>query len=64
MRDERLRNGKPSFQVVACIDGRGFRVRRQDMRDLLEATHGKVFTANTLQDLVAWTDLDGLRPRV
>jgi len=57
MRDRRLREGKPSFQVVACIDGRGFGVRRQDMRDLLTATHGKVFTANTLRDLVSHTDL-------
>lgn len=63
MRDDRLRAGKPSFQVVACIDGRGFGVRRQDMRDLLQATCGKVFTANTLPDLVEWTDLVALRPR-
>lgn len=63
MRDDRLRAGLPSFQVVACIDGRGFRVRRQDMKDLLRATQGKVFTANTLQDLVQWTELKHLRPR-
>lgn len=63
MRDERLRNGQPSFQVVVCIDGRGFRVRKQDMRDLLTATQGKVFTANTLPDLVEWTELRKLRPR-
>lgn len=62
MRDDRLRAGRPAFQVVACIDGRGFGVRRQDMRDLLKATHGKVFTANTLADLVDWTDLAALRP--
>ncbi len=63
MRDDRLRSGKPSFQVVACIDGRGFGVRREDMRQLLAATHGKVFTANTLADLVEGTDLSALRPR-
>lgn len=63
MRDDRLRRGQPSFQVVACIDGRGFRVRREDMRQLLTATHGKVFTASTLQDLIEWTDLARLRPR-
>lgn len=63
MRDDRLRAGQPSFQVVACIDGRGFRVRRQDMKDLLAATQGKVFTANTLPDLVEWTGLAALRPR-
>lgn len=63
MRDDRLRAGQPSFQVVACIDGRGFRVRKQDMKDLLTATQGKVFTANTLPDLVEWTELSKLRPR-
>jgi hypothetical protein len=63
MRDDRLRAGQASFQVVACVDGRGFRVRREDMRQLITATHGKVFTASTLQDLVEWTDLAHLRPR-
>lgn len=57
MRDERIRAGKRTFQVVACIDGRGFGVRRQDMEDMLRATKGKVFTANTLADLVRCTDL-------
>jgi hypothetical protein len=55
MRDKRERAGKPSFEVVACIDGRGFGVRTQDMRDLLTYTRGKVFTANSLGDLVANT---------
>ena len=32
MRDERLRAGRPSFDVVACVDGRGFGVRRNDMK--------------------------------
>jgi hypothetical protein len=63
MRDDRARAGQPTFQVVACIDGRGFGVRREDMRQLLIATQGKVFTANTLADLVEWTDLAALRPR-
>jgi hypothetical protein len=34
------------FEVVACIGGRGFGVRREDMRKLLYATKGKVFTFN------------------
>lgn len=63
MRDQRRREGKPAFQVVACIDGRGFGVRRQDIRDLLTATEGKVFTANTLRDLVQYTDLAAFAPR-
>lgn len=62
MRDRRLAEGKPTFQVVACIDGRGFGVRRQDLRDLLTATHGKVFTASRLGDLVRYTDLARFAP--
>ena len=45
------------FQVIACIDGRGFGVRREDMRKLLEATRGKVFTLATLDRMVETTDL-------
>jgi hypothetical protein len=29
----RVRSGGVSFQVVACIEGRGFGVRRQNMRE-------------------------------
>lgn len=57
MRDERVRTGQPGFQVVACIDGRGFGVRRQDMKDMLRATHGKVFTLSTLDHLIQNTRL-------
>jgi len=32
--------GEHRFQVIACIAGRGFGVRREDMRKLLEATQG------------------------
>jgi hypothetical protein len=62
MRDQQIRDGKRGFQVVACIDGRGFGVRRQDLRDLLTATHGKVFTASSLDDLVRHTDLARFAP--
>ena len=61
MRDERERAGKPSFEVVACIDGRGFGVRREDMRKLIRATRGKVFTFATLDRLVANTTLEKFR---
>ncbi|MCX5815993.1 MAG: hypothetical protein NTX75_07070 [Proteobacteria bacterium] len=44
--------GTPKFEVIACIGGRGFGVRREDMRKLLIATRGKVFTLRTLQNLV------------
>lgn len=49
------------FQVVACIGGRGFKVRREDMRKLLLATKGKVFTLNTLDRLVDHTRLSEFR---
>lgn len=49
--------GDSGFEVVACIGGRGFGVRREDMRKLLLATRGKVFTANTLDQLVECTRL-------
>lgn len=49
--------GGPGFEVVACIGGRGFGVRREDMRKLLLATRGKVFTVNTLDRLVECTRL-------
>jgi len=55
-RQRRLR-GQSDFQVIACIDGRGFGVRREDMRKLLKATQGKVFTLKTLDGLVANTAL-------
>lgn len=45
------------FQVVAVIAGRGFAVRKEDMRKLLLATNGKVFTLKTLDRLVEFTQL-------
>jgi hypothetical protein len=53
MRDRLEREGKSAFEVVVCIDGRGFGVRREDMRQLIQATRGKVFTANTLGDFLS-----------
>jgi hypothetical protein len=49
--------GFPPYEVVACIDGRGFRQRREDMRQLLLALDGKVFTTVTLDRLIAHTAL-------
>jgi hypothetical protein len=62
MRDERQREGRPAFELVACIDGRGFGVRRQVMRDMLKATRGKVFTLATLDRLVENTSLKEFLP--
>ena len=44
--------GQPKYEVIACIAGRGFGVRREDMRKMLLATRGKVFTLKTLSRLV------------
>jgi hypothetical protein len=62
MRDERLRQGLPGFEVVACIDGRGFGVRREDMRRMLLKTNGKVFTLATLDQLISHTRLREFLP--
>lgn len=47
----------PKYEVIACIGGRGFGVRREDMKKLLIATRGKVFTAKTLDQMVQYTRL-------
>lgn len=52
---------EPAFEVVACIAGRGFGVRREDMRKLLLATHGKVFTLQNMKQLVDYTRLREFR---
>ena len=62
MRDDRRRDGHPDFEVVACIDGRGFGVRREDMRSLITMTEGKVFTLATLDQMVAHTRLQEFLP--
>lgn len=51
------RGGVPRFEVVACIAGRGFGVRREDMKKLLRATRGKVFTLQNLGSLIGGTRL-------
>jgi hypothetical protein len=43
----------PRFEVVACIAGRGFKVRREDMKKLLFATRGKVFTLKNIGQLMS-----------
>ena len=47
----------PKYEVIACIGGRGFGVRREDMKKMILATKGKVFTAKTLDRLVECTHL-------
>jgi len=59
----RTSNDPPRFQVVACIAGRGFGVRREDMRKLLIATRGKVFSLQNLSELVNCTRLIEFKTR-
>jgi len=54
LRAIRDREGK-NYEIVACIAGRGFKVRREDIRRLLEATDGKVFTLETVDRLLDCT---------
>ena len=53
--------GQPRFEVVACIAGRGFGVRREDMKKLLLATRGKVFTLQNMHQLIDHTRLADFR---
>ena len=56
-------SGQPRFEVIACIAGRGFGVRREDMKKLLLATRGKVFTLQNMGQLVENTRLAEFRSR-
>jgi len=53
----------PKYEVVACIGGRGFGVRREDMKKMILATRGKVFTVKTLDRLVEHTRLKEFRTK-
>lgn len=55
--------GQPKYEVIACIGGRGFGVRREDMKKMLLATRGKVFTLKTMDRLVDCTRLRDFRTR-
>jgi len=57
------RPGRPKYEVIACIGGRGFGVRREDMKKMLLATRGKVFTTKTLSYLVPYSRLRDFRTR-
>ncbi|MBI5572511.1 MAG: hypothetical protein HY914_21385 [Desulfomonile tiedjei] len=58
-RNEHVAAGLGRYEVVACIDGRGFRQRREDMRQLLRRLAGKVFTTATLDHLISHTRIRG-----
>lgn len=53
----------PRFEVIACIAGRGFKVRREDMKKLLLSTRGKVFTLENLKQLIECSRLAEFRTR-
>ncbi|MFH1147815.1 MAG: hypothetical protein V1736_08925 [Pseudomonadota bacterium] len=53
----------PKYDVIACIGGRGFGVRREDMKKMLWATRGKVFTLKTLDRLIECTRLREFRTK-
>lgn len=59
----RLAREESHFEVIACIAGRGFKVRREDMKKLLIATRGKVFTLETIREMVGHTRLVEFRSR-
>lgn len=61
LREQRLRIGVPSFEVVACVDGRGFGIRREDVKKLLIATKGKLFTLQSIGRIIDNTSLRCLR---
>lgn len=58
LRDRRLREGGRAFEVVACVDGRGFGIRREDVKKLLLSTKGKLFTLQTIDSVVDATSLE------
>ena len=56
-RNQHVASGRARYEVVACIDGRGFRERREDMRQMLLRLDGKVFTTASLDQRVIHTRL-------
>ncbi len=55
--------GQSKYEVIACIAGRGFGVRRSDMKKLILCTRGKVFTPKTLDRLVDNSGLSSFRTK-
>jgi hypothetical protein len=54
---------KPKYEVIACIGGRGFGVRREDMKKMILSTRGKVFTIKTLGSMIDNTRLHEFRTK-
>lgn len=64
MAEERARSGLQTYEVIACLAGRGFGVRREDMRQMIYHTRGKIFTAKTLDRLVDCSALSVFRTKL
>ena len=54
-RNRHVAEGRPFYEVVACIDGRGVRERREDMRQMVLRLNGKVSPMATLDRLITHT---------
>jgi hypothetical protein len=63
LRDSRVRRGGSGFELIACVDGRGFGVRREDIKKLLTATCGKVFALCHAEHIVSCSSLRILEPK-
>jgi hypothetical protein len=63
MSEERERSGKGGYEVIACLAGRGFGVRREDMRQMIRHTKGKIFTPRTMDRLVDCSALSKFRTK-
>jgi hypothetical protein len=63
MAEAREREGKGRYEVIACLAGRGFGQRREDMRQIIAHTKGKVFTPKTLHRLVDCSALSAFRTK-
>ncbi len=61
MAEDHRRAGKGGYEVIACIAGRGFGERREDMRQIIYHTKGKVFTPKLLDRLVDYSSLSAFR---
>jgi len=51
------------YETIACIDGRGFMDRPEEVKKLLRATKGKVFTMKTVHLIVRYTRIRELLPK-
>jgi hypothetical protein len=58
-----ITTGEQKFEVIACVAGRGFGIRREDMKEILLATRGKVFTPRTMDRLVQCSALKGFQTK-